>query len=257
MSVPQYPEKWTHRSAIEPDDFCAYARERGTAPRHRLPETMFIVFSGALFTEFRHFQEADWTDVAANMTVLGQPAFACVGVACSTVGAPAAAALMEELLAYGAKRIITVRSAGALSELFAIGDGFVCGQAVRDEGVSQHYMRPEFWARPDRELSQWIASALNRASLTPTRLVSSWTTDAPYRETDREIGFYRSLGVETVEMEAAALMSVAEYRQVPFASVFVISDHVTPSDHWQPQFFHPDVVQKKKDILHSLIRNFA
>ena len=163
MSIPQYPEKWAHRSAIEPDDFCAYARERGTAPRHRLPETMFIVFSGALFSGFRYGREADWTDVAANMTILGALTSARVGVARSTIGAPAAAALMEELLAYGAKRIITVGTAGALVESFAIGGGFVCGQAVRDEGVSHHYAPHDRAARPDAQLTEALGRSIEAA----------------------------------------------------------------------------------------------
>ena len=41
---------------------------------------------------------------------------------------------------------------------------------------------------------------------------STWTTDAPYRETAEAINYYRSIGIHAVEMEAAALYAFAEAR---------------------------------------------
>ena len=43
---------------------------------------------------------------------------------------------------------------------------------------------------------------------------TSWTIDAPYRETVAEIRRYRQEGVATVDMEASALFAVAAYRGV-------------------------------------------
>jgi purine-nucleoside phosphorylase len=40
-------------------------------------------------------------------------------------------------------------------------------------------------------------------------ILPTWTTDAPYRETVEEITRYRGEGILTVEMEAAALFTVA------------------------------------------------
>jgi len=44
---------------------------------------------------------------------------------------------------------------------------------------------------------------------------ATWTTDAPYRETEAAIAAARALGVLAVEMEAAALYAFATARQVP------------------------------------------
>jgi purine-nucleoside phosphorylase len=42
---------------------------------------------------------------------------------------------------------------------------------------------------------------------------ASWTTDAPFRETEAAIDAYRNEGIVAVEMEAAALYALAEAKQ--------------------------------------------
>jgi len=42
---------------------------------------------------------------------------------------------------------------------------------------------------------------------------ASWTTDAPFRETEAMIARCRAKGILTVEMEAAALYALAQARQ--------------------------------------------
>ena len=62
---------------------------------------------------------------------------------------------------------------------------------------------------------------------------ASWTTDAPYRETRREVATYRDEGVKTVEMEAAALFAVAHCCHVQATAVFVVGDRLADLV-WQP-----------------------
>ncbi|MBI1968679.1 hypothetical protein HYS49_02105, partial [Candidatus Woesearchaeota archaeon] len=64
---------------------------------------------------------------------------------------------------------------------------------------------------------------------------TSWTIDAPYRETKAEIQKYKKQNVATVEMESSALFTVAQIRKVKIASAFVVSD-VLGEDKWDPQF---------------------
>ena len=59
--------------------------------------------------------------------------------------------------------------------------------------------------------------------------------DTPYRETVREVRRWRREGLLTVDMEAAALFSVARFRRASAASVFVISDQLDESG-WRPRF---------------------
>ena len=43
---------------------------------------------------------------------------------------------------------------------------------------------------------------------------TTWTIDAPYRETKKEVEKYSKQGISTVEMEASALFAVAKYRKI-------------------------------------------
>ncbi|MGZ9225271.1 MAG: phosphorylase family protein, partial [Anaerolineales bacterium] len=53
---------------------------------------------------------------------------------------------------------------------------------------------------------------------------TTWTTDAPYRETREEVMHYQAEGVKTVEMESAGLFSVGQVRGIQTASVVVGMD---------------------------------
>jgi purine-nucleoside phosphorylase len=62
----------------------------------------------------------------------------------------------------------------------------------------------------------------------------TWTLDAVYRETVEEALAYREEGVVTVEMEAAALFTIAEVLGVEIASLFTASDHLLAESEWRP-----------------------
>ncbi|HEX9029307.1 MAG TPA: hypothetical protein VF823_09040, partial [Anaerolineales bacterium] len=64
-------------------------------------------------------------------------------------------------------------------------------------------------------------------------LGTSWTTDAPYRETRREIEQRRQAGAQVVEMEAAALFAAGQALGVQVCAAVVVSDLLNDSA-WQP-----------------------
>jgi uridine phosphorylase len=59
------------------------------------------------------------------------------------IGAPAAATVLEELIALGAREFISIGEAGCLQPRCAFGEAVVCTGAIRDEGVSHHYAPAE------------------------------------------------------------------------------------------------------------------
>lgn len=77
---------------------------------------------------------------------------------------------------------------------------------------------------------------------------TSWTIDAPYRETRAEIQRYKKEGVQTVEMEAAAMFAVGKLRKVRMAAAFSVSD-IIGGEEWEPSFHARHV----KDNLTVLI----
>jgi uridine phosphorylase len=53
-----------------------------------------------------------------------------------------------------------------------------------------------------------------------------WTTDAPYRETQRELAIHAADGVLAVEMQAASLFAFSEARQFPVGITAYVTNRV-------------------------------
>ena len=81
------------------------------------------------------------------------------------------------------------------------------------------------------------------------RVGSTWTTDAPYRETSAEILHYQAEGVQVVEMESAGLFTVGQVRGLPAASVVVVMDSLADLKWSAPE--------KLDRIIQSLERVYA
>lgn len=150
------------------------------------------------------------------------------------IGAPVVSTILEEMVALGIKRFMSIGTAGALAKGLEVGDLVVCDRAIRDEGVSHHYLPPAKYAFADPELTDRLEHALGEAGL-KTHRGTTWTIDAPYRETVEEARHYQKEGVLIVEMEAAALFAVAELRKVPLAAAFTVSDSLADLQ-WVPHF---------------------
>ncbi len=150
------------------------------------------------------------------------------------IGAPAAAAVMEELAAAGTEAFISVGTAGGVQRDLSAGDLVLCEAAIRDEGVSHHYLPPARTVAASPALTAALAEAMTSAGL-KYRLGTSWTIDTPYRETVAEVRQYQADGVLCVEMEAAALFAVGERLGLRVASAFTISDSVAELS-WSPMF---------------------
>lgn len=144
------------------------------------------------------------------------------------VGAPFAVMLMEELGAQGVSDFIIIGAAGGLQSTLTAGDVVVCDAALRDEGTSHHYLPPARWASPDPTLTTRLYDRISN-SIAKVGRGSTWTTDAPYRETPDELRAYRSEGILTVEMEAAGLFAAAQTRGYAAAAAFVVSDLLADS----------------------------
>ncbi len=233
MPFPQRPGKHREPSLFTPRDFHRYLRQRGrdVSP---VPARQVVVFSRALFGGLRRELEGSKARFAGNegSFTVGRGS-RTVRVSLCPVGAPALAIHVEEMVDRGARRIVSVGYAGALSPRLAPGESVLCSRALRDEGTSYHYARTARFARPPGSLTRELARGLRVRGLA-LRSGPSWTVDAIYRETRREARSYAQEGILTVEMEASALFAVARYRGIEAAAVFTVSDHLYP--RWRPSF---------------------
>ena len=155
------------------------------------------------------------------------------------IGAPAAVDLLEQLVAVGIKRIITLGTAGALHHSLDIGDILLCTGAYPDEGTSGHYFKDPGFAKSSSVLAEETAHFFNKKGVI-FKTGKAWTTDAPFRETSEKLQHFVSLGADVVEMEASALYHVASYRNIDLLAVFMIGDSIA-GGIWKPAFSDPKV----------------
>ncbi len=200
------------------------------------------------------------------------------------VGAPYAVILLENLIAWGARKILFFGWCGAVSIQVKIGDIIVATAAIIDEGTSKHYAAGYIHLRESKtyEKANSLALAQNvdqvRNELPVSRpsavMVKSakdafirkgvgvkeglvWSTDAIYRETPDKIAFFQKKKVLAVEMETSALFTVGRFRKVDVGAILVVSDELS-SFTWRPGFLEKPFIECRRtvvEVIHRLCKN--
>jgi uridine phosphorylase len=131
------------------------------------------------------------------------------GVIPYAVGASFAVLVAEELFASGCQLLISITSAGQISEAGLPPYFVLIDRALRDEGTSYHYIPPSQYSYLNTSLQTMLDDAFESASVQVLQ-GATWTTDAPFRETEAAIAHAQSEDILGVEMEAAALYAFAQ-----------------------------------------------
>lgn len=238
MTFPKFKDKHLEEALFTAHDFYSYKKWS----RKAFPENMIFCYKKSILSYFKRKYKGEYTKIKMysdqEILKIGNIGF----MKFNGIGAPYAATFMEELIACGARKFINMGIAGGLFETGV----FICNKAIRDEGTSHHYLPDSIFAYPDEELTKRLARSLDKNSIS-YKIGPTWTIDAPYRETKREISHYKESGIKTVEMETSALFSVAKVRKVKIAAVFAVSDIL--GKKWDPQF-HKITLKK---ILNKLV----
>lgn len=136
------------------------------------------------------------------------------GVIGCAVGGPFAVLVAEELFASGCELVVSITSAGPILPVRQPPYFILIDRALRDEGTSHHYLPPAPYANLGPALRSFCDIALRSSGL-PVESGATWTTDAPFRETETAISAAKERGLFAVEMEAASLYAMAEARGRP------------------------------------------
>lgn len=161
------------------------------------------------------------------------------------VGSAIAGSLLEEAIAFGCRKFIACGGCGVLAEDLSVGKLIIVSSAVREEGVSYHYLPPGREVQTNPDAIQAIEQSLTNDGVR-YQLGKTWTTDAPYRETRAKLALRREEGCLTVEMEAAAMMAVAEFRGVTFGQLLYAGDDLSGAE-WDNRRWH-----SRNDIRENL-----
>lgn len=253
MTYPNFPNKYKEESLVKARDFWAYKTELGRIPSIKPPKGLIMCYSPTLFNYIKEEHNVKLIPyVYGDYFYILEENDSQIGICGGFgIGAPIAAILLEELSVFGIKNYLSMGVAGCLQKDIEFGTIIVCDKAIRDEGVSHHYLKSEKYAYPSKFLVKKLLNTLEERNLI-YEVGTTWTIDTPYRETITEVRKYRDEGVLTVEMEAAAIFSVAEYLKLNACAIFTISDYLT-EDKWE---LHFHLTKKHMENLFVLAKDF-
>jgi uridine phosphorylase len=202
-------------SAFAPQNLLREARRQKGIPVNDIPPVCVLDPDGDIVRSLRKSCRAEhdqaWACYHTDLYRVRGDDYDLGFVGCA-VGAPFAVLVAEQLFASGCRFLISITSAGQLIELSPPPYFILIEKALRDEGTSYHYQPPSEFSYADAELQRRIAAALSNLGI-PIITGATWTTDAPYRETEEAIAVMTAKGLLAVEMEAAALYAFAAARQ--------------------------------------------
>jgi uridine phosphorylase len=204
----------TAKSVFEPSALLREARRQKGLATVNVPSVCVLDPDGDIVRHLKATGQAhlakDWPCYHTELYTFAIDA-QVIGIVGCAVGAPFAVLIAEELFASGCHFLISVTSAGQITPSAKLPYFVVIDRALRDEGTSYHYASPSEYSKADPELIAVTMRAL-KANGVNAITGASWTTDAPFRETEEGIAVARSRGILAVEMEAAALYAFARAR---------------------------------------------
>jgi uridine phosphorylase len=208
------------------------ARLRKGLPRVSVPAGCLLDFDGELVQHLavtgRAREETAWPCFHTRL-FRWRDGSAEYGVVGGTIGAPFAVLVAEELFALGCRALVSLSSAGLVAEGLAPPFFLLVERALRDEGTSCHYRRPDRYAEADPSLISAVRKRIAGLSV-PVHAGPSWTTDAPFRETERLVASRRREGIVSVEMEAAALLALGKALDKPMVCLAHVTNTMATRD---------------------------
>jgi uridine phosphorylase len=209
---------YTRPSAFTPENLLREARRQKGITGSSIPDTCVLDPDGdivrSLLARGEARREPGWACYHTQLYTFSRGGidFGIVGCA---VGASFAVLIAEEIFASGCKLLISVMSSGQIVPILPPPYFIIIERALRDEGTScYHYIAASAYSHADAGL----ISALNGAFggfRVPVLTGATWTTDAPFRETQPALDAMCKRNLMAVEMEAAALYAFAQVRQKP------------------------------------------
>ncbi len=206
-------------SVFVPSNMLREARRQRGIDAETVPEICVLDPDGDLlaFMIDQHgaARAAGWACYHSELFECTVPELGRIGVIGKVVGAPYAVLVAELLFASGCRFLVNLSSAGQIAPIAEPPYFVLIDRALRDEGTSAHYLPPGDEVAADADLLERLGDGLRAAD--PEVIVGgSWTTDAPFRETERAVADARARGLLVVEMEAAGLyaFAVAQERDV-------------------------------------------
>ena len=149
------------------------------------------------------------------------------------IGCPSAAIAVEELANVGATHFIRVGSTGALQPHINVGDIIINTASMRNEGTTKFYVDDGFPAVADHFLTHALIQAgteLEKKKPLELHIGLNASDDAFYGETPEWIEMLSRHKLLNVEMESAAIFSIAHMRGLKAAMVCGVAGNLVTAN---------------------------
>jgi uridine phosphorylase len=217
MKIMSIPKNYKESSVFTPENLLREARRQKSVPERAVPKICVLDPDGDivqnLVTSGRAHPNPYWACYHTQMYSFTHKGIE-FGIVGNAVGASFAVLVAEEMFASGCGLLISMTSAGQI-----VSKGYppyfvLIEKALRDEGTSYHYLPPASFSKINPKLIECLRGVFERSN-PPVFPGATWTTDAPFRETETAISYSRSQGILGVEMEASALYAFSEAKDRP------------------------------------------
>ena len=146
------------------------------------------------------------------------------------VGSAPAAQLLDWLIGYGVREIISAGSCGTLAP-FPESTFLVPYRALRDEGTSYHYAAPSRFMEINEKARNAIEAAILEHGMKYQEVIT-WSTDGFFRETREKVAYRKSEGCSVVEMECSALAAVSAFRGAAWGMILYTADSLADVEQY-------------------------
>lgn len=171
------------------------------------------------------------------------------------MGAAGAGGQLEEVIALGVEKVIVFGSCGVLDKNIEDCSIIIPDSAVRDEGLSYHYMPPSDEMEVNIKYIPEFTALLDVVKC-DYRIGKVWTTDAFYRETKEKMERRKEMGCICVDMECSAINAVAQFREKDIFQFFYTADCLE-GDKWDKRSLSSDVKFEEKDLYANIAMELA
>ena len=215
------------RAIINPDDFVSKI--------DNIPKVAIACYSHVLFDKIvkdYHGVEIGRLDYTDSVKIIYKIEYECHEYALfmMSVGSPAAATTIEDVHAMGCEKFIVFGNCGVLSREIDDLAIIIPNKAIREEGVSQHYLGVGEDIQVNEKYMNTFKEILKDKGYSYVE-GTTWTTDAFYRETLEKVNMMRDKGAICVEMEVAALQAVCDFRGIDLFTLFYAADNLE-NEYW-------------------------
>ncbi len=171
------------------------------------------------------------------------------------MGAAGAGGQLEEIYALGIEKVVVYGSCGVLDRDIEDCAIIIPNAAVRDEGLSYHYVPASDEMEVNKKYIPEFTALLDEVGI-GYRIGKTWTTDAIYRETRAKMERRKAMGCICVEMECSAMAAVAQLREKELFQFLYAADNLD-GEKWDRRSLSDEVKFEEKDMFAQLALELA